>query len=544
MKIFQTFAELQQAKVKEGERLVCVERANAEYIVQPNDYVALAGDVTSANGLVGELQIGNNIDISAFGEDFDTSLLDAQSRVGGEAILNVSKNYNSNGVILTGDSLHIVAVGTPIITLADNSNTSLINATNTLKLTLEGLTLECNGANQSSGNGVVCGNETTVLNCSILNASNYGVYGLNKSGVSVEGCVVVDSGNIAIFIQATSANQSEVKVIDNTVNRESLGTSISEGGIKVRGDKALFETRNVRIEGNTVVMPISPTSAAAICIELWGGSPYSTISGNICSGGSMCISIDSSSYTTCVSNIGVNHNKYGIELAGSSNCTVSANSLDGGNLGANSEGIIVSAAGSTNNSIVGNSLIGFTLDGIHVAAGNDCNIVSSNAITHSGNRYGINVQTSDSVVVSANTINGGNSALKGLVIESSSSCVVSGNAIKDFTQHGILLLATSLDVDNTSINGGSIINCNTWIGFQESASALGFRNASFGVVRNGQSYNLLDIKSDVREITGTGNPEGVWSGGRGSVFRRIDAASGAALYIKETGTGNTGWVAK
>ncbi len=46
------------------------------------------------------------------------------------------------------------------------------------------------------------------------------------------------------------------------------------------------------------------------------------------------------------------------------------------------------------------------------------------------------------------------------------------------------------------------------------------------------------------EKWGTGTPEGVVSASVGSVFHRTDGGAGTCLYIKESGTGNTGWVAK
>ncbi len=45
-----------------------------------------------------------------------------------------------------------------------------------------------------------------------------------------------------------------------------------------------------------------------------------------------------------------------------------------------------------------------------------------------------------------------------------------------------------------------------------------------------------------RIATGTGTPEGVVTATVGSLFKRTDGASGTAIYVKETGTGNTGWV--
>lgn len=45
-------------------------------------------------------------------------------------------------------------------------------------------------------------------------------------------------------------------------------------------------------------------------------------------------------------------------------------------------------------------------------------------------------------------------------------------------------------------------------------------------------------------ITGSGTPEGAVSAPVGSMFMRDDGGAGTSLYVKESGTGNSGWVAK
>ena len=62
-----TFTALALLSPTEGKIFVCIERANAEYIVQASGYVALAGDVTFANGLIGALQINGLCDLYWFG---------------------------------------------------------------------------------------------------------------------------------------------------------------------------------------------------------------------------------------------------------------------------------------------------------------------------------------------------------------------------------------------------------------------------------------------------------------------------------------------
>jgi hypothetical protein len=44
--------------------------------------------------------------------------------------------------------------------------------------------------------------------------------------------------------------------------------------------------------------------------------------------------------------------------------------------------------------------------------------------------------------------------------------------------------------------------------------------------------------------SGTGSPEGVVTASVGSLYSRTDGGAGTTLYVKETGAGNTGWVAK
>jgi hypothetical protein len=45
-------------------------------------------------------------------------------------------------------------------------------------------------------------------------------------------------------------------------------------------------------------------------------------------------------------------------------------------------------------------------------------------------------------------------------------------------------------------------------------------------------------------LQGAGTPEGAVTAPPGSLFLRTDGGAGTSLYVKETGTGNTGWVGK
>jgi hypothetical protein len=59
----------------------------------------------------------------------------------------------------------------------------------------------------------------------------------------------------------------------------------------------------------------------------------------------------------------------------------------------------------------------------------------------------------------------------------------------------------------------------------------------------------LDIRHPSRQylggdIAGTGSPEGVVPGRVGAVYRRLDGGASTSLYVKESGSSTTGWVAK
>jgi hypothetical protein len=58
-----------------------------------------------------------------------------------------------------------------------------------------------------------------------------------------------------------------------------------------------------------------------------------------------------------------------------------------------------------------------------------------------------------------------------------------------------------------------------------------------------QAHTLIrQLQSKVR--WGAGTPEGVVSARVGTMYLRSDGGAGTTLYVKETGVGNTGWVAK
>lgn len=62
---------------------------------------------------------------------------------------------------------------------------------------------------------------------------------------------------------------------------------------------------------------------------------------------------------------------------------------------------------------------------------------------------------------------------------------------------------------------------------------------------NIQFTNTSTIKFDtIGWFKGAGSPEGVVTASVGAIYSRLDGGTSTTLYVKETGTGSTGWVAK
>ena len=81
----------------------------------------------------------------------------------------------------------------------------------------------------------------------------------------------------------------------------------------------------------------------------------------------------------------------------------------------------------------------------------------------------------------------------------------------------------------------------------------GVQQASIGLAGNSHliiegadpgTYSKLEYGAQVYLLSGAGSPEGVVAARRGAIYSRTDGGAGTTLYIKESGNGNTGWVAK
>jgi hypothetical protein len=63
--------------------------------------------------------------------------------------------------------------------------------------------------------------------------------------------------------------------------------------------------------------------------------------------------------------------------------------------------------------------------------------------------------------------------------------------------------------------------------------------------KNDREFQRFCLESgDMNVLEGFGSPEGAVTASPGRMYLNKDGGVGATLWVKETGTGNTGWDAK
>lgn len=125
--------------------------------------------------------------------------------------------------------------------------------------------------------------------------------------------------------------------------------------------------------------------------------------------------------------------------------------------------------------------------------------------------------------------------------------------IQDASQEDILdykhFYGTNINI--LTNNGKILLDSSSYI--QAHNGSLDLRSSTGNLVniRNGSTVALKVATDGIafgasgpKDFWGSGSPEGVVTAIVGSTYRRTDGSTGTSFYVKESGTGNTGWVAK
>jgi hypothetical protein len=128
-----------------------------------------------------------------------------------------------------------------------------------------------------------------------------------------------------------------------------------------------------------------------------------------------------------------------------------------------------------------------------------------------------------------------------------------------WTNNALMTSATTGTLDDTANTGSAVLLSTSGVLSYVTATAganprtfiqvfginpSGDLTASVGNFIFGTATKGLQFPGGLIWRTGTGTPEGAVTAPVGSLFTRTDGGASTTLYVKETGAGNTGWVAK
>jgi Pectate lyase superfamily protein len=191
---------------------------------------------------------------------------------------------------------------------------------------------------------------------------------------------------------------------------------------------------------------------------------------------------------------------------------------------------------SPNNIIISNNIIRqYSPAGcIYCENGNDIHINDNQVL------YYVNETNQRSAIV----LNPALEAMSGATLKGN---VVHGGLGSGTLENGIKVGSSSYACDKVIISGNTIDGCTgaeiKLNGAMTTAPIVTDNLVSADVASVG---NLIQIggQGSRRIFQGSGTPQGVVTAGIGSQFQRTDGGAGTTLYVKESGTGNTGWIEK
>lgn len=155
--------------------------------------------------------------------------------------------------------------------------------------------------------------------------------------------------------------------------------------------------------------------------------------------------------------------------------------------------------------------------------------------------------TNDPVVVA--TISNTGALRTGGNIQIGAASTTSATKGIDFVNNGdqttVLSYLRSDNVGRLYMNSYS--NAQSWVMGSVSFNPTVDNTVTLGqaTLRPSATYSVkFMFTATVGAFYGSGSPEGVLTAGIGSTYQRTDGGANTSFYVKESGTGNTGWVAK
>jgi len=545
MKVFNSVSDLQAASLTAGQ-LTQTKRyfagqdgGGATYLIKTAvDYAGTPdgyGDHTLANGNVAVLQIDGALNVrqcgaTGDGSTDDTSAIQAALDSGASKVDLTAGTYLITSTLTMSANQTLTGVGilktASVITMIAASTGCIV----------EGITIEGNGSGSPISTfkaiSVIGADKDNYLsnirvsNCYVYSYAGYGVYGEFVEDLTINNCTFTDFGFMGVGI----LSGTNVKCDSLTISDGGTGISGRTYGVaftRREEDSITDYPRSIDCSVTNSHISNCPTWEA---LDTHGGESCKFIN-NIIRGCPIGISIAGAD------------DSVGVETFPALKCEVSNNTVYG--VSGSSNGIVVTGAstGYLDQCVInGNTLI---------ESGDDGNNLSG-AINIGTYTYGVvisnnTLKDSYAHAIKLSSYNKGFAITGNTIIDTqdSSYSATAGISIRSTNNEGVIsgnsIFATGASLNTyTSVRG---ISCDSYT----NVIALGnnsnnFTSAIVGIdARN--SYFAFS-EDGVKMFNGLGTPEGSVTASSGSVFVNRNGGAGTTLYVKESGTGNTGWVAK
>jgi nitrous oxidase accessory protein NosD len=407
------------------------------------------------------------------------------------------------GPVVFSDLRHFRLHPGATIKLKDGTNTHAVKFdTGSDGSTLAGGSVDGNGANQSGGYGIaILAPGVAIDGTTVENAHSAGIYALASRG-AIRRCRILDPTNYGVIVNCTGLSTFyDWDISDNYIDLSTAGAAtLNVKGIGLVGQYG--SSRHVyrsKIQGNTVLLPTNTTEQSQLGIEVWGGSEYSAISGNVVVGGYFGISVNHADFTAVSGNVVIAPKYIGIELAESKSCAVAGNTVSGGDFLQN--GIVANTISGTYgwHAITGNTVADVTLRGIYTYNTLRCTISGNMIATSNSGCQAIVLQVSGPAysVISGNTITGAGTAINGIVLDHTDTVSITGNHISGFATAAIRpYAATTFSFDDISVSGNSFAsNGADWSPALSGGASLGSRLV-LDIPSDAPTYTITNVTTD------------------------------------------------
>jgi len=365
-----------------------------------------------------------------------------------------------------------------------------------------------------------------IQDCYIHDIGFYGIYAEFAENVKIINCWLKNIGYAAILgmsVKNVKVDKALIKNISPGQNGNAYGVAFSRSKL---GDLTQYPRSQDCTVTNSLVEDITLWEG----LDTHAGENISFINNTVrnCKVGIAIISDDTNAPNYCKA---IGNTIFGIGT-GAGILVVGANNVTGSPF-EYAKGCVVKGNTIYNAGEVGNNINGGIK--IHATLGV---VVSSNTLIDS-NELGINIYADNKgFVVSGNTI----------IDVKSNSWIAAGNiVIRAAYNEGV-------------IDGNAILLVDATKATYVSERGIYFATTTNNKVHIGNNFNTAKVKqhtaegqnvvfgsigqADAEIYTGLGSPEGVITAKVGSLYIRRDGGVGTTFYVKESGTGNTGWVAK